>query len=138
MIQTILDKIVVLLSEVDDIHQVSKFPILKPTGYPYAVVTFQNEVNEVLTNTQDRVHYEFLIELYQEKLEDFKGREDAESTANNRAFTIAEKFRANNDLGIAEVKRVLPLNSVKDYVDGNTRIKINIVLTVETIESITN
>jgi hypothetical protein len=136
MIDTITNKIVEILETVTDIVQVEKFPIHKPEGYPYAFVLYNGDESEVLTNRHDKVTYRFSITLIQEKFEDFKGREAAEATTIDRAFTIAEKFRENNDLGINGVKRVLPLKTTKEYIESGTRIQLTVELLVETIEDV--
>lgn len=116
---------------------VYNYPESKPTGYPYAYINYLGDVSEVHSNVQDLVEYTFEINLIQEKLEDFKGREDAEATAEARSYTINEAFRADNDIGLSDVLRVMPVETIKSYVEGNTRIQLKIILRVQTLETIT-
>jgi hypothetical protein len=136
MIKTIRDKIVTLLNAVDDIKAVYKYPKLKAEGYPYCWVVWKDQESSELTNTQDSVIYEFEISMIQEKIEDFKGREDAEDTTIDRAYTISNAFRAKNSLDLAGVVRTMPIKVVKEYVDNNTRIQIKVVLAVQTVETV--
>lgn len=115
---------------------VYNYPEYKPTGYPYAYIDFKGDEEEVLNNRQDRTNYEFEVVIIQEKMEEFKGRAEAEETAMERAYAVSEQFRANNDLGLADVLRVVPLKVVKTYVDGATRIRLTITLVVQTIEEV--
>jgi len=108
----------------------------KPTGYPYAYINYLGDVSEVHSNTQDLVEYTFEVILIQEKMEDFKGREDAEATAEARSYTINEAFRADNDLGLSDVLRITPIETIKSYVDRNTRIQLKILLRAQTLETI--
>jgi len=116
---------------------VYNYPENKPTGYPYAYINYLGDVSEVHSNVQDLVEYTFEVILIQEKLEDFKGREDAEATAEARAYTVNGAFRADNDIGLGDILRVTPIETVKSYVDGNTRIQLKIILKVQTLETIT-
>jgi len=116
---------------------VYNYPESKPTGYPYAYINYLGDVSEVHSNTQDLVEYTFEINLIQEKLEDFKGRADAEATAEARAYSINEAFRADNDIGLTDVLRVMPVETVKSYSEGNTRIVLKIILKIRILELIT-
>lgn len=116
---------------------VYNYPENKPTGYPYAWINYIGDVSEVHTNLKDKVEYTFEINLVQEKMEDFKGREDAEATIEAMSYDISEAFREDNDLGLTDVLRVMPVETVKSYVDGNTRIKLAVSITVQTLEEIT-
>lgn len=138
MIETILARLIVMVQTVTGIKSVKRFSELNPTdGYPYAYVLYNGDESEELNNVEDRVTYEFDIFLIQEKLEDFKGREAAETTSINRSYTIAEALRADNDLSTSGVLRVRPLRTEKTYVEGGTRIQLKITLLVETVETVT-
>lgn len=115
---------------------VYNYPESKPIGYPYAWIDYKGDVSEVHSNVDDLVEYTFEVNLIQEKIEDFKGREDAETTTETRSYDINEAFRATNDLGLADVIRVLPIETIKSYVDGATRIQLKIVLKIKTLETI--
>lgn len=116
---------------------VYNYPENKPTGYPYAYINYLGDVSEVYSNVQDLVEYTFEVIFIQEKIEDFKGREDAETTTEGRSYDINEAFRADNDIGLSDVLRVMPVETVKSYVEGNTRIQLKIILKVQTLETIT-
>ncbi len=116
---------------------VYNYPESKPTGYPYAWIDYKGDISEVHSNVQDMVEYTFEVNLIQEKMEDFKGREDAEATAEGRAYDINEAFRADNDLGLSDIIRVMPVETIKSYVDNATRIQLKIILKVQTLETIT-
>jgi hypothetical protein len=118
------------------IKVVYNYPESKPEGYPYAYVLYLGDESEELTNTQEKVSYRFEINLIQEKIEELKGRENAEATAMTRAYSIAEKFRADDDLSTAGVLRVRPIKTEKSYVDGNTRIQLKTILEVDVVETI--
>lgn len=115
---------------------VYNYPETKPTGYPYAWINYTGDISEVHSNVSDSVEYTFDVNFIQEKMEDFKGRADAEATVEAMSYTINEAFRADNDLGLTDVLRVMPLETVKSYVDNNTRIKLTISLGVQTLETI--
>ena len=116
---------------------VYNYPESNPDSYPYCWIDYKGDVSEVHNNVQDMVEYTFEVNLIQEKLEDFKGREDAETTTERRSYTINEAFRADNDIGLSDVLRVMPVETVKSYVEGNTRIMLKIILKVQTLETIT-
>lgn len=116
---------------------VYNYPESKPTGYPYAWINYLGDVSEVHTNLNDAVEYNFEVNLIQEKMEELKGRAGAEATIEAMSYTINESLRADNDLGLSDVLRVMPLETVKSYVDNNTRIKLTISLNVKTLEQIT-
>ena len=115
---------------------VYNYPESNPTGYPYDWIDYKGDVSEVHSNRSDSVEYAFEVNLIQEKLEDFKGREAAEATTEDRSYDINEAFRADNDLGLDDVLRVMPVETVKSYVDGNTRIKLKILLKVQALEEV--
>ena len=115
---------------------VYNYPESKPIGYPYAYINYLGDVSEVNDNKNDLVEYTFEIILIQEKLEDFKGREDAEATAEGRSYDISEAFRADNDIGLSDVLRATPVETIKSYTDGNTRIQLKIILKIQTLETI--
>ena len=108
----------------------------KPEGYPYAYILYKGDNSETLSNTYDRVIYTFEITLVQEKIEELKGRANAEATAMNMAEAIAEAFRADNNLSTAGVLKTRPIKTEKIYVDNSTRIALKILLEIETIEQI--
>jgi len=116
---------------------VYNYPETKPTGYPYAWIGYVGDVSEVHSNVSDMVEYAFEVNLIQEKIEDHKGRADAEATAEAVAYDINEAFRADNDLGLSDVLRVMPVETIKSYVGGATRIMLKIILKVRTLETIT-
>ena len=142
MIITLRDKVKTYLEAIVDdlgtrtIHVVYNYPESKPTGYPYAYIMYLGDESEELTNSQERVTYTFEVNLIQEKIEELKGRANAESTSMTRAYSIAEKFRASDDLGIAGVLKVRPIKTEKSYVDSNTRIQLKTILEIETVENI--
>ena len=115
---------------------VYNYPESKPTGYPYAYINYLGDVSEEHSNRSDLVEYTFEINLIQEKIEDFKGREDAEATAEARSYDINEAFRVDNDLSLSDIIRVLPAETVKSYVEGATRIQLKIILKVQTLETV--
>lgn len=115
---------------------VYNYPESKPTGYPYAWIDYKGDVSEVHSNSEDMVEYTFEVNLIQEKIEDFKGREDAEATTEARSYDINEAFRADNDLGLGDVIRVMPIETIKSYVEGATRIQLKIILKVQALETI--
>lgn len=135
--ETIFDAIKTYLGQVDEIEEVLEYPTDTPSGYPYAWVEYVGTQSQILNNTSDRVTYEFRIRLIQEKLEELKGRAAAEDTARDRSFYIEEKFRANNNLNLGNVLRILPIKTEKEYVQGASRIQLTFTLMVETIETVT-
>lgn len=136
-IKTTLEAIVETGGSTRKIVVVYNYPENNPTGYPYAWINYIGDVSEVHSTRSDSVEYTFEINLIQEKLEDFKGREDAEATTEARSYDINEAFRADNDLGLDDIIRVLPTETIKSYVDGNTRIQLKIILKVQTLETVT-
>ena len=109
----------------------------KPEGYPYAYILYKGDSSEALTNTTDRVVYTFEITLVQEKIEELKGRANAETTAMNMAEAMAEAFRDDNNLSTVGVLKTRPIKTEKIYVDNATRIALKMTLEVETIEQVT-
>lgn len=75
--------------------------------------------------------------MVQEKLEEFKGRENAERTTKDRAWKIETLFRENNNLGLENVLRVLPIESRKTYDANATRIILEVLLRVQIIAPVT-
>ena len=102
----------------------------------YCYINYLGDVSEVHSNVEDLVEYTFEVILIQEKIEDFKGREDAETTTEGRSYDINEAFRADNDIGLGDILRVTPIETIKSYVEGNTRIQLKIILKVQTLETI--
>ncbi len=111
---------------------VYNYPETNPTGYPYAYVLYKGDESEELTNTEERVTYTFEVNLIQEKIEELKGRANAESTTMERSYEISEAFREG--LTTSGVLRVRPIKTEKTYVDNSTRIALVITLEIETIE----
>lgn len=119
------------------IQIVYNYPEYKPTHYPYAYIDYKGSESVELNNREDQVEYRFEIGIVQEKFEDLKGRENAEDTSMNRDYDVSEAFRDDNNLSLSDVIWVRPLNTVKEYVEGGTRIKLTIELQVVTKETIT-
>lgn len=137
MIQTILNKIKDKLGTLTDIVAVYDYPVITSEGYPYAFITWDGNESEVLTNYEDSVIMNYTITLVQEKMEELKGRQNAEITAMNRAWEIEELFRKNNDLDTTGVLRVLPVSTIKKYNNDATRIILEIKLKIQVVVSIT-
>jgi len=137
MIQTIKAKIKELLDGVDEIVQVFEYPENNPTGYPYAFITWEGNESSELTNAQDSIYLTYKITLVQEKLAAFKGKKEAEITTEDRAWKIETLFREDNDLGLADVLRVLPVNTEKIYDAEATRIILEVTLQVHTFADVT-
>ena len=139
MIQTISNKIKTTLEALVDgegsseIVVVYQYPESKPLCYPYAIIDYKGDESVELTNYQDRVTHNFEIRLVQEKIEELKGRENAEATTMDRSYLITSAFRASNDLDLSDVLIVKPVNVDKIYEDNNTRISLIINLAVETV-----
>jgi hypothetical protein len=142
MIVTLKNEIKGILESIVDesgtrkIVVVYTYPESKPTGYPYAILTYKGDESEELTNSQERVTYEFEIALIQDKIENLKGRENAETTTMEMSYEISSAFRESDDLGLASVLRVRPIKTEKEYVENSTRINLRTTLQVETIENI--
>lgn len=137
MINTLNQAIIALLETLTDLKGVYDYPETSgKDGYPFAYSIFDGDESEVLTNGSDRVRAKFQIFLFQEKFENLKGRRNAEITSNDRTYKIAKLFRDNNDLGLSNVLRVLPVSSKKSYVDGATRIQVEISLSVEYTQNV--
>lgn len=115
-----------------------RYPESAPSGYPYAVVDYLGDESVQLTNKEDLVTYDFSIRIVQEKIEALKGRANAEATAEAVAYSVNEKFRDWNKLGLSDVLRILPVETKKSYVDGNTRIQLDIKIQAQTVENITS
>lgn len=135
-IKTRLEAIVESGGSTKKIKIVYDYPQSKPTGYPYAYITYVGEEAEALTNKEDLISYTFDINVIQEKIEDLKGRENAEATADAMSYAINEEFRARNKLGTADVLTIKPISIEKSYVEGNTRIMLKVVLIIQTKEGI--
>jgi hypothetical protein len=135
--ETIFDAIKTKVGEVEGMEAVYEYPTDTPSGYPYAWVEYKGDQSEILNNTNDRVTYEFVVKVVQEKLTDFQGPADAEEICRTRAYNILEKFRSDNNLGLDNVVRTRPMSTVKEYIQNGTRIQLTITLFVETIEAIT-
>jgi hypothetical protein len=136
MIKTIYDKIVTLLKTLDEIKKIYENPESNPKGYPYAWVVWEGNESQELTNSEDRITMNFKITLVQEKLEDFKGRKEAEETTKDRAWKIEELFRDNNDLGLSSVLRVLPTSTTKSYDPDSKRIILETLLSIQVVGSV--
>jgi len=136
MINTIYNKIVTLVKTLDDIKEVCEFPQGNPKGYPYAWITWDTTESSELTNREDSVFITYKITLVQEKIEELKGRKNAEITTKDRAWKIEELFRENNDLGMDGVLRVLPVNTIKRYDASATRIIIETIIRVHIISEV--
>lgn len=136
MINTIKNQIKSLLDTVEEIVKVYDYPENKVNGYPSAFITWEGNESDELTNTQDRVVLNYKIILVQEKLEEFKGKRDAEITTEDRAWKIETLFRENNDLGLDSVLRVLPVSTTKSYDSQGIRIILTVGLRVETIANV--
>lgn len=136
MINTIRNKIVALVRTLDYIKAVYAYPEVKPSGYPYAVVLWEGNEAEAITNQQDRVNVIFKITLVQEKMEELKGRRIAENIANDRAYSIESLFRGNNDLDLPNVLRVLPIETKKTYDNSATRIVVETTIKVLVLENV--
>lgn len=136
MINTIRNKIVSLLQGIDYIKAVYTYPEVKPSGYPYAIVVWERNESEALTNQQDRVNIVFKIALVQEKMEELKGKRMAENIANDRAAKIEALFRGNNDLDLANVLRVLPIETKKSYDNSATRIVVETTIKVLVVQQV--
>lgn len=136
MIDTIKQAIIGLLKNIPEIIAIYDYPENNPKGYPYAFVTWEGNESSELTNTQDSIYLNFRITLVQEKLEDLKGRKNAEITTEDRAWKMETLFRENNDLGMANVLRVLPMETRKIYDATATRIILEISLKVHIIANV--
>lgn len=131
MIKDIKEKIITLLEELEDIVKVYDYPIAGDvTGYPYIVVNWVSQQAVELTNRQDRVTDIYEIKLVQEKLEQFKGRQQAEETTIDRVEDILETFRKHYTLD-GMVLKTLPISTNKNYDDGSTRIIVTILIQTE-------
>ncbi len=137
MINTISTAIKTLIQAVTDIKTVYEYVENTPTGYPYACVIYMGDESVEMTNVTDRVTYEFEVRVYQEKIEDFKGRNAAETTAKDRAHTIQQAIRADNDLSVANILRTLPARTTKEYIDNGTKILIKFTLRIQTSATVT-
>lgn len=138
MINTIKNAIIGFLETLEGIKNVSGYIDSEgKNGYPYICVVWEANESEVITNAQDRVRANYKIVLLQEKLEQFKTRAAAEITSDDRTHKIEKVFRENNDLGLSSVLRVLPVSSKKTYIDGGTRIKVEVSLSVEFLQDVT-
>jgi len=70
------------------------------------------------------------IKLVQEKLEQFKGRKEAEEITIERTEEILDLFRENYKLeGL--VLKTLPISTNKNYDEGSTRIIVTILIQTE-------
>ena len=136
MIQEIKDEIKTLLDTLDDIKGVYENPQSDTIGYPYIYLTWQGNESELITNREDRVTLIYKVTLVQEKTEDLKGRANAEKTTMNRAWALEKLFREKNDLGMAEVVRVIPMNTTKTYDASSTRIILETELRVQIIAEV--
>lgn len=136
MINTIKNKIKELLGGIEEIIGVYDYPETNPKGYPSAWVDWEGNESSELTNQQDSVFLKYKITLIQEKLEEFKGRKNAEITTADRAWKIETLFRENNDLGLGNVLRVLPVETEKIYDASATRIILNITLRVQIVADV--
>jgi len=134
MINTIFDAIKTELLTLEDIKAVYAYPESNPTGYPYCYITWENNESEIMTSQEDRVIITYRITMVQEKIEDLKGRRNAETTIRDRQWKLEELFRENNDLGISNVLRTQPINTIKTYVDGRivteTELKVQVLAEV--------
>lgn len=134
MINTIQAEIIKLLKEnLGEIKGFYEYPETNPIGYPYVWITWEGNESEELTNTHDRVNITFKITMVQEKLEELKGRKNAEITTKDRAWKIETLFRENNNLGLDNVLRVLPVESVKTYDGTATRIILETIVKAQVV-----
>jgi hypothetical protein len=137
MINTVRNGIKTLLDTLSDIKEIYNHPENNPSGYPYAWITWEGNESQELSNREDRVTMIFRVTLVQEKLEELKGRTQAELTSMDRAWQIEELFRKNNDLGLAGVLRVLPVETKKEYDASATRIILSTTLKVQVVSEVT-
>jgi hypothetical protein len=112
---------------------VYNYPELKPTGYPYSFIIYKGYESEELTNREERVTHKFEVNLIQEKIEELKGRSNAETTTDERTEVISEAFR---QIELTGLLRIRPIEAVKLYEENATRINIRFTLEAETIENI--
>ena len=137
MINTIKNAIIGFLETLEGIKNVVGYIDSEgKKGYPYICVVWDSNESEIITNAQDRVRANYKIVLLQEKLEQFKTRAGAESTSDDRTYKIEKLFRDNNDLGLSSVLRVLPVSSKKTYIDGGTRIQVEVSIIVEFLQDV--
>lgn len=137
MINTIKNAIIGFLETLEGIKNVVGYIDSEgKKGYPYICVVWDSNESEIITNAQDRVRANYKIVLLQEKLEQFKTRAGAESTSDDRTYKIEKLFRDNNDLGLSDVLRVLPVSSKKTYIDGGTRIQVEVSIIVEFLQDV--
>lgn len=137
MINTIKNAIIGFLETLEGIKNVAGYIDSEgKKGYPYICVVWDSNESEIITNAQDRVRANYKIVLLQEKLEQFKTRAGAESTSDDRTYKIEKLFRDNNDLGLSDVLRVLPVSSKKTYIDGGTRIQVEVSIIVEFLQNV--
>jgi len=138
MIRDIKKEIIELLKTIEGIKGIYSYPENNPVGYPFMILTWQGNDSSVLTNQQDSVFINFKIQMVQEKLEEFKGRKEAEETAEDRAWKIETLFRENNNLGLPYVLRVLPTATTKTYDANSTRIIIETIVRVQLVVNVYN
>jgi hypothetical protein len=137
MIAQIKTAIIGLLQSLTDLKAIYAYP--EPdakAGFPYAIVTWDRNQSDVITNQQDRVALTFRVRCIQEKMENHKGREAAEITSDDRVAKIEALYRDNNDLGLSNVLRVLPMESTKTYDSGGTRIITETLVKVEVLANV--
>ena len=137
MIQIIKNRVIELLGTIPEIKKIFSYPDSSgKDGYPYLMVTWERNDNDVLDSARDRVVMTFKLTLVQEKLADFKGADNAEKTTDDRAYKIEQLFRDNNDLGLPAVQRVWASETVKSYDSSATRIIISTNLKVQTFANV--
>jgi hypothetical protein len=131
MITEIKEKIITAVQSVDDIVGTYGYPLENATGYPYAYVTWVGNTAERIDNHRQRIVLTYSIIVVQEKIEELKGRANAELTSEARAEAIEKKIRESKDLGSSNVLMVLPVRMTKRYDDSSTRIILEAEVAVE-------
>lgn len=134
MIQTIFNKIKEQLETLSYIKGVYEYPQNNPTGYPYCFLEWIQNESEVLNNEADRIIIIYKITVVQEKIEELKGRKDAEKTIMDRQWKLEELFRSNNNLQLDCILRIEPIQSIKSY--QNERVVTETTLRVQAISSV--
>lgn len=131
MITEIKEKIIQALEDIDDIVAVYGHPTSNASGYPYIYVTWQGNTAERIDNHRQRIVLTYSVIMVQEKIEELKGRANAEKTTEDRAEQIERVIRESKNLGSSNILMILPVRTIKTYDSAATRIILEAEVAVE-------
>jgi len=119
------------------LKEVFSYQPSSPDGYPYAVIVYLGDEDEVIqTNTNKRI-YTFSIRLFQERMEDNFGAEKAERVIGEARDDVVALLDADQNLGQSDILYVERTINDSGYTESGTERLIEINLRFVTTVTIT-